>query len=181
MKSIRSMLFDSEGNKLASAAVPIETSLTGDTVTQNPSEWWEKACYVIQESIADAGNISVDYLTITTSSSCLVCVDREGEALLPCMMVSDKRAKEESNYLKELDSFLSVQKKTGLGADPSLMIPKVLWVKNHQNKIFEKVHKFLSPNDFLIAKFTGHYITDYMNAHKWHYDTEQKCYPLEKK
>ena len=179
MKSIRSMLFDSEGNKLASAAVPIETSLTGDTVTQNPSEWWEKACYVIQESIADAGNISVDYLTITTSSSCLVCVDREGEALLPCMMVSDKRAKEESNYLKELDSFLSVQKKTGLGADPSLMIPKVLWVKNHQNKIFEKVHKFLSPNDFLIAKFTGHYITDYMNAHKWHYDTEQKCYPLE--
>ncbi len=38
MKSIRSMLFDSEGNKLASAAVPIETSLTGDTVTQNPSD-----------------------------------------------------------------------------------------------------------------------------------------------
>lgn len=94
MKSIRSIIFDGGGNKLASYAVPIETSLTGDTVTQSPAEWWEKACIVIHETLADAGNIFVDYLTVTTSSSCLVCVDRKGEALLPCMMVSDKRQAE---------------------------------------------------------------------------------------
>lgn len=45
MKSIRSILFDAKGNKLASAAMPIETSLKGETVTQLPSEWWEKACH----------------------------------------------------------------------------------------------------------------------------------------
>ena len=42
MKSIRSILFDSEGNKLAYSALPLETSLTGDTVTQMPAEWWER-------------------------------------------------------------------------------------------------------------------------------------------
>ena len=88
MKSIRSIIFDAECNKLASSSVPIETSLKGEKVTQLPAEWWEKACNVIRETIADAGNITIDYLTVTSSSSCLVCVDRNGEALMPCMMVS---------------------------------------------------------------------------------------------
>lgn len=179
MKSIRSILFDSGGSKLASFAVPIETSLAGDTVTQAPGEWWEKACMVIRESLADAGNPPVDYLTVTTSSSCLVCVDREGEALLPSMMVSDKRACRESELLKRAAAFEKAKEKTGLGSDPSLMIPKAMWVKRNRPELFEKTYKCLSPNDFLIAKLTGRYVTDYMNAQKWHYDMEGRRYPLE--
>lgn len=179
MKSIRSIIFDEEGNKLASAAVPIITSLTGEHVTQVPAEWWEKACRVIRETVADVGNVSVDYLTVTSSSSCLVCVDKNGEALLPCMMVSDKRAKAESDFMIEMPVFAKVKEKTGLGMDASLLIPKALWVKNHEREIYEKTDKLLTPNDYLILKFTGRYVTDYMNAHKWHYDMEHKRYPVE--
>lgn len=178
MKSIRSIIFDSQGNKLSSFAIPIETLLSGDTVTQDPAEWWEKACMVIKETVADAGNIPVDYLTVTTSSSCLVCVDKEGKPLFPCMMVSDKRAGRESELLDGTIAFDQVKERTGLGSDPSLMIPKTLWMKRNQKEIFNQVHKCLSPNDFFIAKFTGRYVTDYMNAHKWHYDMEARQYPL---
>lgn len=72
-----------------------------------------------------------------------------------------------------------MKERTGLGSNPSLMIPKTLWVKNNRPELFEQVYKLLSPNDFLIAKFTGQYVTDYMNAHKWHYDMECRRYPLE--
>lgn len=179
MKSIRSIIFDSEGNKLAQAALPIETSLSGECVTQNPYEWWEKAKSVIKESIADIAGMKIDYLTVTTSSACLVYVDEKGEALAPCIMVSDKRAVRESDSLKNNMLFESVKKATGLDADSYLMLPKALWVKEHQKGLFDKVYKFLSPNDFLIAKFTGRYVTDYMNAQKWHYDTVQRKYPEE--
>lgn len=179
MKSIRSIIFDEDGNKLASAAVPIVTSLTGECVTQVPAEWWEKACRVIRETMTDAGNIFVDYLTVTSSSSCLVCVDKSGEALLPCMMVSDKRAKAESDSILEMPIFDELKEKSGLGMDASLLIPKALWVKNHERETYEKTDKFLAPNDYLILKFTGRYVTDYMNAHKWHYDMENNRYPLE--
>ncbi|MCM1174227.1 MAG: FGGY family carbohydrate kinase [Blautia sp.] len=179
MKSIRSILFDEEGSKLAASSLPIETSLKGETVTQNPAEWWEKTCMVIKESLSDAGHIPVDYLTVTASSSCLVCVDGKGDALFPCMMVSDKRAKEESGTLERLLSFPKVKKQTGLQADASLMLPKALWMKNREGGIFQRTMKLLSPNDFLIAKFTGRYATDYMNAHKWYYDAEEKSYPRE--
>lgn len=177
MKSIRSIIFDSEGSKIASAALPIQTSLSGECVTQNPQEWWEKAKRVIKETVADAAGMKIDYLTVTTSSSCLVYVDRNGEALAPCIMVSDKRAIRESDFLKSSDSFESAKKASGLDADPYLMLPKALWVRNNQRDIFDKVYKFLAPNDYLIAKFTGRYVTDYMNAQKWHYDVENRKYP----
>lgn len=178
MKSIRSIIFDEDGSKLASSSMLIETALTGETVTQDPLGWWKAACRVIRESVTDTGDIHIDYLTVTSSSSCLVCVDTHGEALLPCMMVSDKRAVEESTFIEKAAQFTTVREKTGLGVTPSLMLPKALWVKNHQREIFDRVYKLLSPNDYLIAKFTGHYVTDYINATKWHYDTEGKEYPL---
>lgn len=179
MKSIRSIIFDANGNKLASASEPIETSLEGGKVTQLPSEWWEKACHVIRETMADVGYIKVDYLTVTSSSSCLVCVDKNGEALMPCMMVSDKRAKEESIFIEKLKTFAEIKRQTGLASDPSLMLPKALWVKRHEKNIYNKVYKLLAPNDYLVAKFTGRYVTDYMNAYKWYYDTQKKMYPIE--
>lgn len=177
MKSIRAIIFDSEGNKLTSSALPIATSLSGGCVTQNPSEWWEKAKSVIKDAVSDAAGVKIDYLTVTTSSSCLVCVDKEGEPLAPCIMVSDKRAVKESDYLKENSFFAEVKRTLGLDADPYLMLPKALWVKNNQAEIYERTYKFLAPNDYLIAKFTERYVTDYMNAQKWHYDTERKKYP----
>lgn len=76
MKSIRSIIFDAKGNKLAYSSVPIETFLKGEKVTQSPNEWWEKACRVIKETIAEVRNIVIDYITVTSSSSCLVCVDK---------------------------------------------------------------------------------------------------------
>ena len=179
MKSIRSIIFDSEGNKLATAAVPIETSLVGEMVTQQPDEWWEKAGLVIRQTLDDIGFNEVDFLTVTTSSSCLLGVDESGNALMPCMMVSDRSARKESDILDKIPSFQAIKEKTGLTADPSLMIPKALWVKNECHDVFEKVYKFLAPNDYLIAKFTGKYVTDYLNAYKWHYDFEEQRYPAE--
>ncbi len=179
MKSIRSIIFDEAGNKLASSAIPIVTSLTGETVTQSPAEWWQKVCKVIEETVAEVNHISIDYLTVTASASCLVCVDKNGDELLPCMMVSDKRAKAESDSIKQTAAFLQVKEQTGLEMDPSLLIPKALWVRNHEREVYEKINKFLSPNDFLIMKLSGRYVTDYMNANKWHYDIENLQYPDE--
>lgn len=178
MKSIRSIIFDTEGNKLSSSSIPIETSLKGEKVTQLPDEWWEKACNVIRETITDAGNITINYLTVTASSSCLVCVDKDGNALMPCMMVSDKRAKEECELIRNLSAFEETAKQTGLKADPSLMLPKALWVKRHERGVYDRTHKLLAPNDYLILKFTGRYVTDYMNAHKWYYNVQKKAYPV---
>lgn len=179
MKSIRSIIFDSDGNKLASAAVPLETSLSGEFVTQNPDEWWEKALHVMRASIAQAEGPKIDFVTVTTSAACLVYVDRDGNALDPCIMVSDKRAKEESSQMEAFPSFRALQEKEGIVADPYYMLPKAMWVKHHRPAQFERTYKFLAPNDFLIAKLSGQYVTDYINAQKWYANPKSRNYPSE--
>lgn len=179
MKSIRSIIFDSEGNKLASASIPLETSLTGDRVTQNPDEWWMKAIKVMKETISMADVAGIDYITVTTSAACLVYVDKECNALAPCIMVSDKRAREESKEMAELTSFRKLQEQYDIVADCYYLIPKAMWVKKHQPELFEKTYKFLTPNDYLLAKLSGRYVTDYINAQKWYCDAKKKQYPIE--
>ena len=180
MKSIRSIVFDQDGNKVADSFMPIETLLQEEKVTQNPREWWEKGCNVIAKTVEMAGSETIDYITVTASASCMVCVDKECEPLLPCMMVSDRRARKESGLLKKNGYFPEVYQKTGLDMDPYLMLPRVLWVKNNMPEIFEKTYKFLAPNDYLIVKLSGGCaVTDYINAQKWHYLIEEERYPTE--
>ena len=179
MKSIRSIIFNRNGIKVSSAAVSIETSLNGDWVVQNPSEWWEKAKHVIKESIQDLNGERIDYMTVTASSSCLVCTDQDCNALYPSIMVSDRRAVKESQQIEHLTSFIKVKESTGMSADPCLMIPKILWIKNNVPLVYENTYQFLSPNDFLTAKFTGEFVTDYFNAKKYYYDTNANSYPKE--
>lgn len=176
LKSVRSIVFDSKGKKIASASRPIETALAGAHVTQSPTEWWLKTIEVISETLPKS-NYDIKYITVTASASCLVCVDEKGNELDRAVMVSDKRALNESIELQKKKKFKKVQEITGLGSDSYLMIPKIIWYKNNKLSIFNRTFKFLTPNDFLVAKLTGKYFTDYFNAQKYHYDMTSKSYP----
>lgn len=178
MKSIRSIIFDSEGNKLASSSIPIETALMEEYVTQDPKEWWDKGCRVIKNTIDELSGMKIEYVTVTTSAACLICVDKNMNPISDCMMVSDKRARTESNEIRKSVPFLSVYERTGLDMDPYLMIPKALWVKKNEPVTYSQTYKFLAPNDYLLAKLSdGVCVTDYMNAQKWHYDIDNGVYP----
>ena len=168
MKSIRSIIFRPDGEKLAYAARPLETQLDADIVVQSPDEWWEKACTVVRESLVDVGRESIGCLTVTTSSSCLVYVDAEGKPLDKCLMVSDKRGLEERE---------NVAAAFGAQASACPMLCKMLWVQHHQPEKFAQVAKFLAPNDYLLARMTGRYVTDVFNAVKSGYDAAKGSYP----
>lgn len=179
LKSVRSILFREDGVKLATAAEPIETRLTDEQVTQDPKTWWRLADQTARECLRDAGSGRVDYITVTTSASCLVTVDSNGNSDGDAIMVSDKRAQAEAEFLAQLPAFRELQKTYGLKIpDASLLLPKLLWVKNHEPNRFAKTAKALAPNDFLIFEITGKFVTDYLNAEKFYYSRETSGYLL---
>lgn len=179
MKSIRSIIYDQYGNKLASSARPLSTGLNESRVFQNPDEWWEKAGQVIRESLLDSKYKTINYITVTTSASCMVYVDDDCRALDNCIMVSDKRSEQESHIIGEMNSFQKVKAETGQDISVSSMLSRILWIKNNQPEKFKETRYFLSPNDFLIAKMTGKYVTDIFNALKFHYIADKRQYPEE--
>ena len=166
MKSVRSIVYSVDGQKVASSSLPLETCLDHEKVTQNPREWLEKIRAVVRQSVNDINPGEIGYMTVSASSSCLICADSDCNALGECIMVSDRRAESEAQYISSL---------TGSKTEPSLMLPKILWIKNHNPDIFRQAYKFLSPNDFLIARLTGRFVTDVFNAQK--YSCTSEGYP----
>lgn len=131
LKSIRCIIFNQNGVKLGSYAIAINTAINDYCVEQDPNEWWEKAKLVMANSLKEAGKPYIDFITVTSSASCLVCVDKNGNALQRAYMVSDKRAEEEAKEIKSTREFTNIYNETGVDISSSLMLPKILWVKRH--------------------------------------------------
>lgn len=178
MKSIRSIIFDEKGRKLSSASKTLASAINDVRVEQYPDEWWEKAIEVMKSSIRDAGVKCIDYITVTTSASCLVCMDSSGVPLGNAIMVSDKRALAEVDEIKLSVFTEDVERETGLKVSASLMLPKILWVKNHDQTIYKRARYFLTPNDYLVYHLCGNAVTDELNALKYHYSLISNSYPV---
>lgn len=179
LKSIRCIIFNQNGMKLGGASLAVNTAINDKRVEQNPSEWWEKAQNVMLQAVSEACTGSIDYITVTASASCLVCIGSEGNVIGKALMVSDKRAEKEAVFISEMREFNMVKENTGLDMSASLMLPKILWVKRNMPEVFDRTECFATPNDYLIYKLCGVYATDYFNAVKYHYNLNSKTYPEE--
>jgi xylulokinase len=169
-KGIRAIIFDSKGKTISASHRKVNTYLNKDLVEQNPNEWWYEGLICIKEVLNQHPDI--DFITVTASSGCLVPTDKKGVPLTRALMVADKRATKEADYIGKLKSFRGLPYRP----DPTLMIPKILWVKNNLPEVYAKTSKFLSPNDFFISKMTKKFVIDEINATK--YFTVNNKYPV---
>ncbi len=174
LKSIRIIVFDAEGNQLHSISRPVQSFIFNDQVEQDASEWLVLLDELLTELKRNTYLLpSVKYVTVTTSSSCILGVGKDFEILTKVIMVSDKRALEQVEYLKEQDYFGN----DGIGISTSYTIPKILWFKDSM-PIYKDVRHWLGAGEFLNYVFTGRYFTDSLNASKSFYKDEEG-YPTE--
>ena len=181
LKSIRSVIFNDNGKIQSIAQEPLSTKLSGEYVEQCPHEWWDKALFVIKKSLQNESlRSSIRYFSITASSCCVVGVDDNGIPLHDIIMVSDKRANKEAEHIKKLKSYQSLKERNpAFEVKSSLMLPKILWIKNNLPKVFNNAKYFLSPNEYLANRLTESAVVDSLNAEKSFYDVKRQEYPIE--
>jgi sugar (pentulose or hexulose) kinase len=177
LKSIRAIAFDSAARKIASAARPIQTFLKDTWIEQDAEEWWSKAIISVKEVMAGM-NQPPAFITVCASAACLVCVDDEGRPLRRAIMVSDRRAFAEADRMARAASFPAVHAvNRSFVADPYFMLPKALWVQQHEPEVYASTHWLMSPGDFLVYRLTGNAVTDALNAEKFFFDPTKGTYP----
>jgi len=179
LKSIRAIVFSESGDIISNRSTPLTTTLNGSFVEQDSNEWWEKGVQVIKESLENESvKKQVNFITVTASSSCMVPVDANGNSLYKVIMVSDKRAHIEAEQISARDSYKSLLiQRPEFVVKSSLMLPKILWLKNNEPEVFSKAEYFLSPNDYFGYRFTGEAVVDILNAEKCFFDTGRNAYP----
>ena len=178
IKNARCIAFSDDGRVLCEASRCVHTFINNDCVEQNPSEWLSHSWEVIGEVVTQLGSKSeqIEYLTVTTSASCLVVTDENYKPLMRSLLVSDTRAVKEAERLERLFEFQELQ---GINtkSSPDLMILKILWIMKNKSEIYSRAKHFLNIGDFLVANLTGRCVTDFNNASKFHYILRDKSYP----
>ena len=165
----KASLYDLEGNLLASAFVPYNTYYPEvGWHEQRPADWWnavvESTRQLLQSSGVDKDSIAC--LGISGHSLGAVPVDRAGNLLRETTPIwSDIRAQKEVGvFFQKVDSdqwYLT----TGNGFPAACYtVFKVMWYRDHEPEMWQKVDKILGTKDYINFKLTGKLMTDFSYA-----------------
>ncbi|WP_295529929.1 FGGY family carbohydrate kinase [uncultured Thioclava sp.] len=179
LKSVRSIIYNEQGMRIANAGRRVNSRLNGELVEQDAHEWRTKLMEVLRESIDVSGlGGKIKYVTVACSASCLVPVDRSLVPKCRVIMVSDKRARDQAARISQSENMVKLAQKYGYKASEYSQISRMLWLKENDPAAYEGTWKFLAPNDYLTAVLTGgQAVTDQLNAEKNFFDTEAGSYP----
>jgi xylulokinase len=135
---------------------------------QRPTDWWNAVVESTRQLLKTSGVDKKDIVCLGMSGHSLgaVPVDKDGNLLRQATPIwSDIRAqKEVEDFFKKVDPgqrYLT----TGNGFPAACYtIFKVMWYKNHEPEMWNKVYKILGTKDYINYKLTGKIITDYSYA-----------------
>ncbi|MGF7437387.1 FGGY-family carbohydrate kinase [Lentilactobacillus senioris] len=92
-------------------------------------------------------------------------VDKDMNPVRPDLIWMDRRASEETQWVKDNVDLKRLSEITGNDVvDPYYGYTKVLWIKNHEPENWNKTALFLPPNNYCIYKLTGEISIDYSAA-----------------
>ncbi len=165
----KALLYDCEGNCLASTFVPYTTHYPQvGWHEQRPQDWWN-AVVESTRSLLETNGVSreqVACIGISGHSLGAVPVDKDGTLLRDETPIwSDIRAQEETQqFFNQVDPdewYLT----TGNGFPAACYtIFKVMWYKKHEPAMWSRVYKILGTKDYINYLLTGKMATDYSYA-----------------
>ena len=132
---------------------------------QDPEEWWKSTIKAVGKTVHQShikpSQIKAVGLSGQTHGTVLV-----GKNLLPlrkAIIWMDQRSIAQTRWLQQrLGKRLS--RITGLPIATGFMAPSLLWIRENEPRIWQKIHQFLLPKDYIRLKLTGNLASDVTDA-----------------
>ena len=110
----------------------------------------------------------------------LVVLDEADHVIRPAILWNDGRTEKETEYLNQVIGKETLSKYTANIAFAGFTAPKILWMKEHEPELFEKIAKIMLPKDYLAYKLSGTFCTEYSDASGMLLlDVQNKCWSKE--
>src|SRR4051794_11942592 len=164
----KTLVCDEDGTVLATAMAehPISSPKPGWS-EQDPLDWWDATCKatkaVLKKAKLKAGDVGGIGLSGQMHGS--VFLGDGPRPLRPALLWNDQRTGEQC---------AEIEFKAGgrealieLVANPALTgftAPKILWVRQHQPRIYDRTKHILLPKDYVRYRMTGEYATEVSDA-----------------
>jgi xylulokinase len=164
----KTLAIDQQGTILASASAEYPCSHPRPGWSeQDPGLWWDATVKTLQSVLA-AGKVKpADVAGIGLSGQMhgSVFLDQEGKVIRPALLWNDQRTAAECHEIEERAG--GREALVRMVANPALTgftAPKLLWVRKHEPKHWERVRQILLPKDYIRYRLTGTYATEVSDA-----------------
>ncbi|MBV8586446.1 MAG: carbohydrate kinase [Verrucomicrobia bacterium] len=176
-ESLRAFVFDLDGVPRGSHATAYKTDFPEPSwAEQDPEDWWQALGASVKGALAKANVAAQDVIALCVDTTCcsVVTLDRDGRPLRPAMIWMDVRSARQADAVAATkDPALRVN---GAGSGPvsaEWLIPKSLWIKEHQRELFDRAEKIGEYQDYLNLRLTGRWVGSLNNMSiRWHYQTD---------
>ena len=162
---LKLLLLDGEGQLSYVDAVPYETQTPrAGWIEQRPQDWTAALAAGMRRLREAMPGAEIDAIGFSGHMSGVVLLDAQGEALYPCITLSDTRSEAESVMLCGQVGEL-IRRETGNPVNNAFSLPKLCWLKAHEPELWTRSSVFLAPKDYLRAQLTGRVATETTDAY----------------
>jgi xylulokinase len=135
---------------------------------QSPDhDWWPAAATSIQAVLAAAGvsGAQVSGIGLTGQMHGSVFLDAAGAVLRPALLWCDSRTGAECAQITDaLGGAKGLFATIGQPVLASFTAPKIVWVRNHEPQVYEKIARVLLPKDYIRYRLTNEFASEVSDA-----------------
>ncbi len=163
----RAILVDEGGRVVASESIEHEpfASPSAGWAEQDARDWWRASASAVRALLAGGVRAEdVDAVGLTGQMHGSVLLDESDEPLRPSLIWCDQRTGEQCRSLTEK---VGAQRLVELTCNPALTgftLPKMLWAREREPEVWERVRTVLLPKDYVRLRLTGERATDVADA-----------------
>ena len=160
----KATLIDEQGKVVATATAEYPTFYgENGKAEQNPQDWYGAACQNIRVVLRGINVEQVKCLCFDAATHTAVLMDENNTPVCNAVYWTDTRSVKEKQYLAE-NFGEEIFEKCKHNVDTIWSLPEILYVKNNFPEVYKRVKKVTFAKDFVRGKFTGDFVTDYIEA-----------------
>ena len=130
--------------------------------------WWIDACVAVLGRLLAQSSVSRDRVCaigVSGQQHGMVPLDAQGEVIRPAKLWCDTETSTECEQITEsIGGEEEVVKAIGNAIAPGFTAPKVLWLKQHEPRNYERLATVLLPHDYINFWLTGEKRTEFGDA-----------------
>jgi xylulokinase len=129
---------------------------------QDPGLWWQGALDAIRQVLATSGVDGDDVAAVglTGQMHGAVLLDAAGQVLRPAILWNDQRTAHACDEIRAAVGPERLIEITGNTALTGFTAPKLVWVRDHEPDVWDRIAHVLLPKDYVRLRLTGDYALD---------------------
>ena len=127
---------------------------------QDPDDWWRAAVFVIRKIADKFPADSVAAIGVTGQMHGSVLLDKCDRPLRPALLWCDQRTEKQCDEITRTVGGKRLIKLVSNPAITGFTLPKLLWVREHEPKVWKQVKSILLPKDYVRYRLSGDKASD---------------------